>query len=741
MGIKIGDMVSDDMLASNMEDNTNLGLDDFNMDSHLSDPLSTDDGMGIGDNSLGGLEGFDTAGADFGLPDGMEFDDNDFYTPPSKEKGESKKVDQSSIISEELYNNLLNALRELKEILFSIETRTGDDFAEYSTNLIYTSVALGLSSFILWFIQIALGSANFFGKPFNFLCSGLLILSIGFIGLGISAFISKGTTSEPSKEFDDEPIEIPDTQEDEYIEDTYNEDYSDYSKQLDTALDNYYIDEVNENESDKNYDYDIEEVVEPEHIDYDKIIDSINSKLPNNNNNNTGEITRETLCDIFMPLFQPNTPGFKDTHEIDPSSRDFACLDLCAKRAIASAAKKDVADIVNGITEAKESLFAYIFRFPRIKSLNKPSVIEAEIIRYFTPKDEDNGLIRCDGKDDGVAVPQAKVTIEGDEYKIIVTKGEKALVTYGDIFSLPDVVQFFKNKKNAFPIVLGTTEIGLPIAIDAKANESMLLAGLSRSGKSWGVLNILLSLMLFNTPEDIQILVIDPKDTNLFATIGCFPQVIGVHNHHNILNLLDEIIDNEAEKRRRLIKENGCENIWDLKKKGVKLPLLYIFIDEFSTVTKSLGDSGAKEFNGKLKVILTQFPSLGIRLIVIAHRPVGDLDKTVRFLFQHRCVFRASVDTVKEVMDADKSSSWNTPLTQAGEAALKLQSMQGIMFMRGLSVTTSDEENKDIILACAKMYYKLGIKGVYSDCLKLCNNRDEQHIRQMLGITEGDDEQ
>ena len=48
-----------------------------------------------------------------------------------------------------------------------------------------------------------------------------------------------------------------------------------------------------------------------------------------------------------MPLFQPNTPGFKDTHEIDPSSRDFACLDLCAKRAIASAAKKDVADIVN----------------------------------------------------------------------------------------------------------------------------------------------------------------------------------------------------------------------------------------------------------------------------------------------------------------------------------------------------------------------------------------------------------
>ena len=124
MGIKIGDMVSDDMLASNMEDNTNLGLDDFNMDSPFSDPLSTDDGMGIGDNSLGGLDGFDTAGADFGLPEGMEFDDNDFYTPPSKEKGESKKVDQSSIISEELYNNLLNALRELKEILFSIETRT-----------------------------------------------------------------------------------------------------------------------------------------------------------------------------------------------------------------------------------------------------------------------------------------------------------------------------------------------------------------------------------------------------------------------------------------------------------------------------------------------------------------------------------------------------------------------------------------------------------------------------------------
>lgn len=720
LGLDIGKMVSDDALAADMSQQE--GMDE--LAGLFNEFPETDNGMG-----LPGLDGLDN----LELPDGLSFDEGDLFNPEAEDTGgNGGKKSKDDIISEELYNAVIKGFGELKEVLFSIETRTGDDFGEYSTNLLKTGTGLSLSSILLWFIQIGLGRGDYWGKPFSVLSTGMLLAGVGFIALGLSAMSMRtpSESEEEQEEFGDDIQDLDDTQE--------LAEYEPYVEQLESALDSYCENEVEEvvDEEPTNK-IEVYQTDEPrEEIDYDRIVDGISSKLGLTGKGVDGVIRRGTLCDLFMPMFRPNTKGFKDTHDMDSNSRDFMCLDLFARRAIASAAKKEVEELDKKIKvlEAKESLFAYIFTMPRLKGLNKESVIEEEIIRYFTPKAEDTGMIRCDGKSDGVAIPQAKVTVTADTYNIIVTKGEKSLVTYGDVFSLPDIQSFFRDEKNIFPVVLGTSEIGMPIVIDTKNNESILLAGLARSGKSWGVLNILLSLILFNTPSDVQILVIDPKDTNLFATIGCFPHIIGVHNHHNILNLLDEVINKEAEYRRRLIKENGCENIWDLRKKGILLPMLYIFIDEFSTVTKSLGDTGAKEFNSKLKVILTQFPSLGIRLIIIAHRPVGDIDKTVRVLFQHRCVFRASVESVKEVMDVDKGSVWNTPLTQAGEAALKLQSMQNVIFMRGLSVTTSDDENKEVILACAKMYYKLGVKADYSPELGLCNNRDENKIKKRLGI-------
>ena len=65
-------------------------------------------------------------------------------------------------------------------------------------------------------------------------------------------------------------------------------------------------------------------------------------------------------------------------------------------------------------------------------------------------------------------------------------------------------------------MIVGLDDIGQVILDDAKPFDTMMICGKPRSGKSWYVFNILLSMMAFNSPEDVQFVIVDPKKANLF---------------------------------------------------------------------------------------------------------------------------------------------------------------------------------------------------------------------------------
>jgi len=68
------------------------------------------------------------------------------------------------------------------------------------------------------------------------------------------------------------------------------------------------------------------------------------------------------------------------------------------------------------------------------------------------------------------------------------------------------------------------------------------------------------------------------------------PHVIGLHNDKKVLEIIDDIIEVEGERRKKLLKDNDCEDIWDLRKKGIQLPILYLVIDEVITVMHNLSE-------------------------------------------------------------------------------------------------------------------------------------------------------
>ena len=110
-------------------------------------------------------------------------------------------------------------------------------------------------------------------------------------------------------------------------------------------------------------------------------------------------------------------------------------------------------------------------------------------------------------------------------------------------------------------------DYGKLLLVDGKNFPQILITGLARSGKSWYVLSILLSIMLFNNPEKVQFCIIDPKESNLFKSLALLPHVCGLHNQDNIIQILRDLIDIEAVRRKKLLSDNRCETIWDLKDK------------------------------------------------------------------------------------------------------------------------------------------------------------------------------
>ena len=325
--------------------------------------------------------------------------------------------------------------------------------------------------------------------------------------------------------------------------------------------------------------------------------------------------------------------------------------------------------------------------------------------------------------------------MEGDFYKIIVNKGVSKIITIGDIIRSEEAEEFFLDENNVFPVIAGVNINGKPVLADAKLFDTVLIAGKQRSGKSWHVLSFLVTMMAFNTPEDIQLLIIDPKDTNLFKTVGLMPHVCGVHNCDNILDILRDIVDKEGKRRKKILIDNRCDDIWELRdSKGIKLPILYIVIDEIMTVKAELGIN-INEFFELSKVIISQLPSLGIRLLMVPHRAQGVVDKTIRSLITYAAAIMADKEVVCETLDIKR---WNYPLVNKGDAALRIQGINKEFFAKSVALTTSNSRNREVIRDLATSFYRMGVYIPDMRTIGLGYNRNEDYIKEELKkLTDG----
>lgn len=704
------------------------GVDDF--DSIFDDANSggTNDffGGGLADNNAGisqgsGGFGFPTTTDAFGSGGIGGFGNNGIGGVNQQAQGQQDTFDKAFDAGAD---GIVALGRVLIDMFKSLKSRTKDDLASVGAMNIITGLVIAGVGVLTLVMGLFSGWKVF--KPLRlpatlFMWGGLTFAWGMFTMCTISILKARGGESCGLGEtIDDIPSALPESN---GLDNAFNDFLSENTpSEVDDYIDKL-VDPENDASSVDAFDKFLSKALD-EHKELEPVVD------PEEIVNRIGEVpmlNRKYLVETMTEFFPVVTKDFADSVEVDMNSDEGLGIRATLEKALATACMKDREEIQLTMDSIESTKFAYIIKFERHKSINKGIAdLEREIVNYF----------KADADDTSVS---ASIKIEGSTYKVILSKGVKAVVTMGDCFQKSEVIDYLEDTKNKLPFIMGVTELGEVKMGDAKDFPSMLAVGMSRSGKSWYVTSFMMALATFNTPEDVQFLVIDPKESLLFKTIALLPHVCGLHNHNNILQILSDILEVEAPRRKRLLADEKCETIWDLRAKGIKVPYLYIVMDEVMTIIKSLESDGRhKDFLNLAVQIITQLPSLGIGVLMVPHRAQGVVDKTTRSQMHFRAAVRASEEVIRETLDVNK---FNRALLNPGDIALKTSGLPEPIFVKGTGITLSDAENNVLITNIARAFYKMGVEVPDMTTIGSGYNRNPNKVKNELNIKDNNKEQ
>lgn len=172
--------------------------------------------------------------------------------------------------------------------------------------------------------------------------------------------------------------------------------------------------------------------------------------------------------------------------------------------------------------------------------------------------------------------------------------------------------------KGGLPIALGQDTGGTPVVLDLVALPHMLIAGATGSGKSVCINSIVASLLLTKTPEQLRILMVDPKRVELTPFNG-IPHLVGpvIVDVEEVNPALRGLI-REMLNRYKLMEEIGARNIEGYNKRSKeKMPFLVLIVDELADLMMV----GGFEVEQNLVRLAQLGRATGIHLVLATQRP------------------------------------------------------------------------------------------------------------------------
>lgn len=210
----------------------------------------------------------------------------------------------------------------------------------------------------------------------------------------------------------------------------------------------------------------------------------------------------------------------------------------------------------------------------------------------------------------------------------------------GEVIKLRKILEsdIFQDKKGGLILALGEDVEGEYMIADLGLMPHLLVAGATGTGKSVCINSIILSLLFQNSPEDLKMILIDPKRVEL-SLYNKIPHLLSdvIVDKKKVVNALRWAI-REMEDRYKILQSVGSRDLESyavklargVKRKYIdedtgdrveedlkKLPLIVIVIDELSDLMASHG----KDIEGLIVRLSQMARAVGIHLIISTQRP------------------------------------------------------------------------------------------------------------------------
>jgi S-DNA-T family DNA segregation ATPase FtsK/SpoIIIE len=185
----------------------------------------------------------------------------------------------------------------------------------------------------------------------------------------------------------------------------------------------------------------------------------------------------------------------------------------------------------------------------------------------------------------------------------------------------------FQRVGSPLAIALGRDVAGQAVAADLAAMPHLLIAGTTGSGKSVCITAVAACLLYNNTPDDLRLVMIDPKMVELVRFNGA-PHLIGkVETELERITVVLRWCTAEMDRRYRLLEQAAARDLEAYnrkvrrKREAERLPRLVILIDELADLMMMAPD----QTEHTLVRLAQMGRATGLHLVVATQRPSTDI--------------------------------------------------------------------------------------------------------------------
>lgn len=297
--------------------------------------------------------------------------------------------------------------------------------------------------------------------------------------------------------------------------------------------------------------------------------------------------------------------------------------------------------------------------------------------------------------------------IPGKSVVGIEVPNRRAQVVYiKEILSAPE----FALEEDSLKVGLGKTIGGEPYVMDLTRAPHLLIAGQTGSGKSVCINSIMASLLLSKTPDDLRMILVDPK-------------VVELKPYDEIPHLLHPVITQpdiavqalkwscvEMDRRYEVLAQTGVRNIKGFNQRvregrlpesmadedKIRMPYILIVIDELADLMMVAG----KEVETSIARIAQKARAVGIHLLLATQRPSTNvITGTIKANLPTRIAFQvASQIDARTIMDRQGAEK----LLGRGDMLYKAIDFPEPVRLHGCFL--DDEQCEKVALACSDQF-------------------------------------